>query len=327
VEMASESAWLFLGETLNSAPNVERSLPRLKAKAAEAYLVAVDGRTLQPRETDAALREEDGVVLRLVFPRPAEGTVRFEATYLKRLPPAHRTTLTLIEGERLILTELMNFDEPFVRTLLPALAPATGAPLSPATVTRAGAPVTSFRGFLKLGIGHILTGYDHLLFLCGLLVVCRRFSSTLAIITCFTIAHSITLALAALGVVVFPSRFVEPLIAASIVFVGIENLVHRGGEPKGRWLLTFGFGLIHGFGFAGVLREIGLGADGSSIVAPLLAFNLGVEIGQAVVALVFLPLLWKLRTRPQFLRLGEPAISVLVVVLGGYWLLQRTVFS
>src|SRR6185295_4944850 len=131
-----------------------------------------------------------------------------------------------------------------------------------------------------------LTGYDHLLFLGGLLIACRRFSTMAGIVTCFTIAHSITLALAALDVLAIPSRVVEPLIAASIVFVGIENLVRRGAEPKGRWALTFVFGLVHGFGFASVLRDLGVGRGGHGLLVPLFTFNLGVEVGQVAVAAI-----------------------------------------
>ena len=118
--------------------------------------------------------------------------------------------------------------------------------------------VSSFTNFLCLGVKHILTGYDHLLFLFGLLLVARGFFSSLGIITSFTIAHSITLAVATLHLVQIPSRIVEPLIAASIVFVGAENLL-RGDIPQARRVVPFGFGLIHGFGFASALREAGVG--------------------------------------------------------------------
>jgi hypothetical protein len=121
------------------------------------------------------------------------------------------------------------------------------------------------------------------------------------------------------------SGIVEPLIAASIVYVGLENLF-RGGEPKGRWLLTFAFGLIHGFGFASVLRELGVGANGSSIAIPLISFNLGVELGQIAVAALALPLIWKLRTQPVFIRRWVPASSTIVALLGGYWFVQRVWF-
>jgi hydrogenase/urease accessory protein HupE len=180
----------------------------------------------------------------------------------------------------------------------------------------------SFADFLLMGVKHIWTGYDHLLFLFGLLIVTRNFGSAVKIITCFTIAHSITLAVATLSLVQISSRVVEPLIAASIVYVGIENLL-RGDDPKGRWLLTFAFGLIHGFGFASVLRELGVGANGSGIAVPLVSFNLGVELGQVVVAGLALPVIWKLRARPLFVRRWVPVCSVLVALLGGYWFVQR----
>jgi hydrogenase/urease accessory protein HupE len=182
--------------------------------------------------------------------------------------------------------------------------------------------VVTFWGFLTLGIEHILTGYDHLLFLFGLLIVTDRFLPALKVITCFTIAHSITLGVAAFDLVQLPSRVVEPAIAASIVYVGVENIVRRGG-PKGRWKLTFVFGLIHGFGFASVLRGLGVGASGSGIAMPLFSFNLGVEVGQILVAAPLLPLLWWLRKKPAFVTRWVPACSALVALAGGYWLMQR----
>src|SRR5437870_13027848 len=121
---------------------------------------------------------------------------------------------------------------------------------SAATPESTSAPIRhSFADFLLMGVRHIWTGYDHLLFLFGLLIVTRNFSSSVKIITCFTIAHSITLAVATLSLVRISSRIVEPLIAVSIIYVGIENLI-SGGDPRCRWMLTFAFGLIHGFGFA-----------------------------------------------------------------------------
>src|SRR5262249_61130515 len=118
----------------------------------------------------------------------------------------------------------------------------------------------------------ILTGYDHLLFLFGLLVMARSFVSSLSIITSFTIAHSITLAVATLRFVQIPSRIVEPLIAASIVFVGIENLL-RACMPSARRMWAFGFGLIHGFGFASALSEAGIGSGTGGLGVPLCSFK------------------------------------------------------
>jgi hydrogenase/urease accessory protein HupE len=182
--------------------------------------------------------------------------------------------------------------------------------------------VRSFANFLSLGVKHILTGYDHLLFLLGLLLVARGFFSSLGIITSFTIAHSITLAVATLQLVQIPSRIVEPLIAASIVFVGAENLL-RGDIPKARRMVPFGFGLIHGFGFASALQEAGIGSDTGGIVLPLFSFNLGVELGQIMVAAVALPIIWKLRENPMFITRWAPACSAAVVLLGSFWFVER----
>jgi hypothetical protein len=102
----------------------------------------------------------------------------------------------------------------------------------------------------------------------------------------------------------------------------VENLLRRG-EPKGRWLLTFAFGLMHGFGFASVLRDLGVGANGSGVAMPLFAFNLGVEIGQLTIAAILLPIIWKLRQQEMFMRRVVPACSVVVAMLGAWWFVQR----
>ena len=109
--------------------------------------------------------------------------------------------------------------------------------------------------------------------------------------------------------------------------MGVENVWRRGAEPRGRWALTFGFGLIHGFGFASVLRDLGVGNTREGIVIPLLTFNLGVELGQIAVASAVLPIIWQLRKNDRFLKHGVPAMSAVVAVAGFYWLLQRTLWS
>lgn len=200
--------------------------------------------------------------------------------------------------------------------------------VAPAAVAAPAEPEPAvFLPFLKLGVEHIWTGYDHLLFLFGLLIVCARFRASVAIISCFTLGHSLTLVLATLDIVNVSARTIEPLIAASIVYVGVENLVRRGAEPRGRWALTFFFGLIHGFGFAGVLRELGLGSGGGGLVLPLFSFNLGVELGQVAIAAVVLPVVWRLRQQEKFLQRGVPTLSAVVALAGLYWLLQRTLFA
>ncbi len=187
---------------------------------------------------------------------------------------------------------------------------------------------STFVDFLKLGIEHILTGYDHLLFLFSLLVITRSFWPAIQIITFFTIAHSLTLALAGMNIVDIPSSIVEPLIAATIVYVGLENIFRKANvTTRQRCILTFFFGLIHGFGFAGVLREMGISSIETGILVPLFSFNLGVELGQIAVASIVLPVIWRLHKLEKIDRYLVPAGSALTCLAGGYWLLERTVLS
>jgi hydrogenase/urease accessory protein HupE len=193
-----------------------------------------------------------------------------------------------------------------------------------ATDISAVAATSSSAGrFLLLGVEHILTGYDHLLFLAGVLVVLRGWRDVVQTITAFTVAHSITLALATTGLLLIPGRIVEPLIAASIVYVGIENLMR---DVQGsRWKLTFCFGLVHGLGFATVLRDLGIGTNGQAIALPLASFNAGVEIGQMAVALLLVPVFWWLGARPASRLRFAAAWSVMVIAAGSYWLVERIV--
>ena len=143
------------------------------------------------------------------------------------------------------------------------------------------------RLYLLTGIEHIFLGYDHVAFLVAIVLWARRVWPVFKIVTAFTVAHSITLSLAALNVVVLPSSFVEPAIAASIIFVAAENFFSRNVD--GRWMVTFAFGLIHGFGFASALQEFGL--PPTAVVPALAAFNIGVEIGQLAIVSVVVPVL------------------------------------
>jgi uncharacterized membrane protein len=186
--------------------------------------------------------------------------------------------------------------------------------------------------FLLLGVEHIFTGFDHIAFLLGLLLLGGSFPTLLKIVTSFTVAHSITLALAALDIVAPPPRLVEPLIAASIVFVALENLwaLRSTGEDREaaarralghRWMITFAFGLVHGFGFAAALR--GLHLPRAGLAASLLTFNLGVEVGQVAIVAAALPLLALLRRQRWFLPRGVRALSAAVGAAGLFWLVQR----
>jgi HupE / UreJ protein len=178
---------------------------------------------------------------------------------------------------------------------------------------------SQFIFYLRLGVEHIIGGIDHLLFLLALLALARGLWQTLTIVTAFTVAHSITLSLAALGLVHMPARIVEPLIAASIVWVAVENLVAPGGVGR-RWLIAAAFGLVHGLGFASALIELDLSRE--TLVRALIGFNVGVELGQiAFVAVVMPPLVWA--SRPGRLRRLPQILSAAVAVVGAVWLVER----
>jgi len=173
--------------------------------------------------------------------------------------------------------------------------------------------------FFRLGIEHILTGYDHLLFLGALLLRGGRLLSLFKIITAFTVAHSITLALAVLGLVAIPERLVECVIAASIVYVALENVFLRDA-PSQRWVVSFLFGLVHGFGFASALNPLHL--PPRHLALALLGFNLGVEGGQALVVALLLPILvWMRGSRWE--RRAVQTASGAVALLGFIWFFER----
>lgn len=175
-----------------------------------------------------------------------------------------------------------------------------------------------FLSFLKLGVEHIFTGYDHILFLIALLLPGGRLPQLLKIVTAFTIAHSLTLTLAALNIVTLPTAFVESVIALSIVYVAAENLWRK--QISHRPWLTFGFGLIHGLGFANILRD--LTQSQGNLLLSLASFNLGVELGQiSIVLLVFYGLRFLQKRRGELaLRYG---ISALMILMGSVWFAER----
>ncbi|MBN9089304.1 MAG: HupE/UreJ family protein [Reyranella sp.] len=182
-----------------------------------------------------------------------------------------------------------------------------------------GAGRTGWVDFIVMGAAHILSGPDHLLFLLALLALAKGFWPIVRIVTGFTIAHSITLSLAALGVVDVSGRIVEPLIAATIIWVALENLL-APAQTRWRWLIAAVFGLVHGLGFASGLTELGLPRE--AMVRALVGFNVGVELGQlAFVAVVMPPLVWL--ARPGRLAWLPQVLSVLVAVMGAVWLVER----
>jgi hypothetical protein len=188
------------------------------------------------------------------------------------------------------------------------------------------------------GVWHIWTGFDHVLFLLSLLLPAvlvrsnvqgRRwqpaasfraaFWDVVKVVTAFTLAHSITLSLAALGVVSLPSRWVESAIALSVVLAALNNI--RPVVYGKRWVIAFAFGLIHGFGFASVLADLGLPQE--SLLIALVAFNVGVELGQLVIVGVFLPVAYALRATGFYQRLLVACGSVVIALIASVWLIQR----
>jgi hydrogenase/urease accessory protein HupE len=179
-------------------------------------------------------------------------------------------------------------------------------------------------GFVTLGIEHILTGYDHMLFLLSLLMLGGSLRQLIKIVTAFTVAHSVTLSLAVLNIVTLPSRWVESAIALSIVYVASENVWRGSRSLRLRWLVTFGFGLVHGLGFASALQEMHL--PQANVAASLVGFNVGVEIAQILVVTLAYLTLDVIRNRtwaPSFRRW----VSVATALVGVVWLVQRALLS
>jgi hydrogenase/urease accessory protein HupE len=284
--------------------------------------VRLGEKLLPPGEVGVELLPGDNVSFRVVFPGASRAqTLTLRAIKLPELPTGHRQFVVIADNAGSTITKkLLKAQD--ITVEVPLSAPSDNLRSNDAAPADA-----TWWEFIKLGVEHIWTGYDHLLFLFALLLVCRSFRSIVAIVSCFTLAHSLTLALATFDVINLPARLVEAAIAASIVFVGVENLVRRGEEPRGRWALTFVFGLVHGFGFASVLRDLGVGGESRTVAMPLLTFNVGVELGQIAIACVVLPLVWQMRKREWFVRRAVPLLSVGVALAGLYWLVERTLFS
>ena len=236
-----------------------------------------------------------------------------------RLPHGHREFIELADaGGKPVGEGFLSADENQLTLDLPATSADTTVAEPPRQLR--------FGEFFFLGVNHLLTGYDHLLFLGGLLIVCRSLSKAFQMLTLFTIAHSVTLTLVTLNLIKAPSVIIEPTIAASIAYIGIENIFRPTADLSWRGVLTFAFGLIHGMGFAGALKELGVGSDGGGVFQPLLYFSLGLEMTQLGIAvLIFPPLLW-LRTMPTFPRLWVPTCSGLIAAAGVFWFVQRVFF-
>jgi hypothetical protein len=200
---------------------------------------------------------------------------------------------------------------------------------------RSSSPVGQFITYLHEGVWHIWLGFDHILFLVSLLlpaVLVRRdrawqpaasfrgsFVEVAKVVTAFTAAHSITLTLAALGVVALPSRWVESAIALSVVLAALNNVVPV--IASGRWIAAFAFGLLHGFGFAGALRDLGLPTEGLAL--SLAGFNVGVELGQLAIVAAFLPVAYALRGSRAYRRVVLVGGSATIAAVAAVWFAER----
>lgn len=297
----------------------EAAKPAIAKLMSEQLGLVIDNQPVKPTERGLVTFDvQNNAQVMFSYAVAPQKQLRIQSNFLSLLPDGHQQYLTMRTAEGRVLQEKMltkqNFDA--------LLDMGVGEMAEGSSVSL----FATFSDFFKLGVEHIVTGYDHLLFLFALLAVTHSFWPAIKIITFFTIAHSITLACAGLNLVDLPSSFVEPFIAATIIYVAVENII-RGDHPKGRHWLTFGFGLVHGFGFAGVLRELDISSGDAGILLPLLSFNLGIETGQIMVASMVLPMIWWLNNRVETAEKFLKGCSFLVSLMGLYWLLERTVLQ
>ncbi|MGB3797816.1 MAG: HupE/UreJ family protein, partial [Alteraurantiacibacter sp.] len=253
----------------------------------------------------SASRDEDALRLQFRASRAPPSALTVDANLFPH-DPAHQTFVNIYEAGD--LRQQFLFD-------------AETAPQTHYAGTAAGV-MAVFGTFVPSGAHHVLIGPDHVLFLIGLILLGGSLRRLALIVTAFTLGHSVTLALAATGTFAPPAWLVEPLIALSIVIVGVDNLLQKDGQRELRPLFALLFGLIHGFGFAFVLRDFGL--PEGNLAWSLLAFNIGVEIGQlAIVVPVALALAW-LRTRaPLATKRLVIGGSLAVILAGAYWFVDR----
>ena len=287
------------GDGVLTAAEVAAGQSGLAALVASGVLVEAGSRRCEGGLERADLTEQDGIALRATYRCEGAGALSVRLGLLESLSLGHRHIATATTAEGQTVHAVLYEKSAELR------------------LNAAGGNIAL--QLFRMGIQHILTGYDHLLFLLGLILVGGRLRSLMVVITAFTVAHSLTLGLAALGLWAPSPRLVEPAIALSIAYVGIENWFVR--DARRRWLITFPFGLIHGFGFAGALREISL--PSGQIPLALASFNVGVEAGQlAVLALVLPGILW-LGRRSWFAQRGVRMVSTVIAVAGLVWFVQR----
>ena len=221
-----------------------------------------------------------------------------------------------------------KFHKSFIRTVFLAAFIFLCIPVFAHTINYAlaTAPTTDVVWFyLKLGFQHIIPqGFDHILFVAGLCLLSTKIKTIIWQATAFTVAHSITLALSMKNIIVAPPAIVEPIIALSILFVAIENLILSELKPW-RVLVVFLFGLIHGMGFASSLNEIGLPPN--KFYTSILSFNIGVELGQiAVITTMFLLIIIPMRKKTNYRRIIVYPLSILIALVAAYWTIERVFY-
>lgn len=302
---------------LNIAP-MERLLDPIAARAQTAAIagllqgrlqISVNGRTLTADWNDVeVLSDRQSLRLRVRTALDAPPSVVLIKGVLFPYDPRHQTFINVYDGDG----------------LMQAMINQANARFEYFAGSRQGVVAVIGR-FIPAGARHILIGPDHVLFLIGLLLLGGTFRRLVLIVTAFTLAHSLTLSLAALGLVTPPARFVEPAIALSIIYVGVDNLLVRKGDRDTRVWIAFAFGLIHGFGFADVLREMHLPAR--ALGWSLFSFNLGVEAGQLAIVVPVAAFLAVLRARkPEAARRVVTAGSAAVILAGAFWFVQRIIY-
>jgi hydrogenase/urease accessory protein HupE len=302
--------------------DVARARGDLEATVLGGFLLERDGRPCTPRLEGASLTEQDGLLVHGVYDcgkSSGASKVTLRMKLLEELSHGHRHIARMQAGTVTVEGVLYRGHDTLEIDAPPSPSPSPSSSPSPSPSNRAAGP--GFLAFLRMGIEHILTGYDHLVFLFGLILVGGRVRSLVGVVTAFTVAHSITLALAALDVWSPPPRVIEPAIALSIAYIGFENFFVKSAEK--RWRITFPFGLVHGFGFAGALREIEL--PRAQIPVALVSFNLGVEVGQLAVMAIVLPVVLFLRKREWFKSRAVKVLSVAVTGAGVVWFVERVI--
>jgi hydrogenase/urease accessory protein HupE len=285
--------------------------PRVIALVRERLKVSIDGRLLDGGQWSGPepVPDRHGLRLRVRYGLARPPGVLTLSTVMFPYDPAHQTFVNLYDGEPLVLQAILSVDRP-------------EAHYYPGT--RQGT-IAVVRRFLASGVHHILIGPDHLLFLIGLLLLGGPLRRLVLVVSAFTLAHSLTLSLAALDILAPPASIIEPAIALSIVYVGADNLTVRGGRDMRAWI-AFAFGFIHGFGFANVLREMDLPAR--ALGWSLFSFNLGVEAGQLVVVIAVASALAAVRARSEVAgRRLAVAGSIVVIAAGTFWFIERVFFS